>query len=59
MTSDDLPAGFAVAALFVMVSAWLVNNGHDIAETVLGSFGPVTLTSIFVLGRRNGSTQET
>ena len=53
--SMGLAAGFAVAVLFLVVSAWLINNGHDVAGAVLGSFDLVALTAVFVLGRRNGS----
>lgn len=53
--SLGLAAGFAVAVLFLVVSAWLISNGHDIAGVVLGSFDLVALTAVFVLGRRNGS----
>ncbi len=55
--SMGLAAGFAVAVLFLIVSAWLIYNGHDIAGTVLGSFDLVALTAVFVLGRRDGSPQ--
>lgn len=53
--SMGLAAGFVVAVLFLVVSAWLINNGHDVAGAVLGSFDLVALTAVFVLGRRNGS----
>ncbi len=49
-----LTAGFAVAVLFLMVSAWLIYNDHDIAGIVLGSFDLVALTSVFVVGPRYG-----
>ena len=52
-----LAAGFIVAVLFLVVSAWLIYNDHDIAGIVLGSFDLVALTAVFVLGRRNGSSQ--
>ncbi len=35
--SMGLAAGFAVAVLFLIVSAWLIYNGHDIAGTILGT----------------------
>lgn len=53
--SQGLAAGFAVAVLFLIVSAWLIYNDHDAAGAVLGSFDLVALTAVFVLGRRNGS----
>lgn len=53
--SMGLAAGFVVSVLFLVVSAWLINNGHDVAGAVLGSFDLVALTAVFVLGRRNGS----
>ena len=53
--SMGLAAGFVVAVLFLVVSAWLINHGHDVAGAVLGSFDLVALTAVFVLGRRNGS----
>lgn len=51
--SLGLVAGFAIAVLFLIVSAWLIRNGHDVAGVVLGSFDLVALTAVFVLGRRN------
>lgn len=51
--SAGLGAGLVVAVLFLAVSAWLINNGHDIAGAILGSFDIVALTAVFVLGRRN------
>ena len=54
--SMGLAAGFIVAVLFLLVSAWLIYNDHDIAGTVLGSFDLVALTAVFVLGRRNGGS---
>ncbi len=54
--SMGLAAGFVVAVLFLIVSAWLIHNDHDIAGAVLGSFDLVALTAVFVLGRRNGSS---
>ena len=53
--SMGLAAGFFVAVLFLVVSAWLVMDGHEVAGTVIGSFDLVALTAVFVLGRRDGS----
>lgn len=50
-----LATGFAVAVLFLVVSAWLISNDHDVAGAVLGSVDLVALTAVFVLGRRNDS----
>ena len=47
--STGLAAGFVVAVLFLIVSAWLIHNDHDIAGAVLGSFDLVALTAVFVL----------
>ena len=52
--SLGLGAGFAIAVLFLAVSAWLIYNGHSVAGVVLGSFDLVALTAVFVLGRHNG-----
>lgn len=52
--SMGLAAGFVVAVLFLVVSAWLIYNDHDIAGAVLGTVDLVALTAVFVLGRRNG-----
>ncbi len=51
--SWGLAAGFVVAVLFLMVAAWLINGGHEVAGVILGSFDLVALTAVFVLGRRS------
>ena len=53
-SSAGLAAGFVVAVLFLGVAAWLINDGHEVAGTVLGSFDLVGLVAVFVLGRSNG-----
>lgn len=53
-SSAGLVTGFFVAVLFLGVAAWLINDGHEVAGTVLGSFDLVGLVAVFVLGRRNG-----
>ena len=57
--SVGLGAGFAVAVMCLAVSAWLINNGHDVAGVILGSFDIVALTAVFVLGRRDPPQAET
>lgn len=52
-----LAAGLIVAVLFLVVAAWLINNGHDLAGTVLATFDLVALAAVFVLGRRDTSHQ--
>ena len=53
--SMGLAAGFLIAVLFLVVSAWLIGDGHEVAGAVIGSFDLVALTAVFVLGRRDGS----
>ena len=51
--SWGLAAGFVVAVLFLLVAAWLIDGGHEIAGVVLGTVDLVALTAVFVLGRRS------
>lgn len=51
--SMGLAAGFAIAVLFLAVSAWLINDGHGVEGAVLGSFNVVALVTLFVVGRRD------
>lgn len=51
--SWGLAAGFIVAVLFLLVAAWLIDGGHEIAGVVLGTVDLVALTAVFVLGRRS------
>lgn len=53
--SMGLAAGLLVAVLFLVVSAWLINDGHDVAGAVIGTVDLVALTAVFVLGRRDDS----
>lgn len=53
--SMGLAAGLLVAVLFLVVSAWLINDGHDVAGAVIGSVDLVALTAVFVLGRRDSN----
>ena len=48
-------AGVVIALSFLGVAAWLINGGHGVFGTILGSVDLVALVSVFVLGHRNGS----
>ncbi|MCY4103088.1 MAG: DUF2335 domain-containing protein [bacterium] len=50
-----LVAGVVIALSFLGVAAWLINGGHGVFGTILGSVDLVALVSVFVLGHRNGS----
>ena len=50
---SGLCVGALIAILGLVLSAWLINNDHDFAGTVLGSFDLVGLVTVFVIGRRN------
>lgn len=50
-----LVAGVIIALAFLGVAAWLINAGHGVFGTILGSVDLVALVSVFVLGHRNGS----
>ncbi len=52
-TAAGLWAGAAIAVLGLVVSAWLISEGHDAAGAILGSFDLAGLVAVFVLGRRN------
>jgi uncharacterized membrane protein len=45
--------GFVVALAFLGVAAWLINGGHDVAGTFLGTVDIVGLVAVFVIGQRN------
>lgn len=49
-----LIAGFIIALSSLAVAVWIINNGHYIAGTVLVSCDIVALTTIFVLGTKQG-----
>ena len=49
-----LVAGVIIALTFLGVAAWLINSGHGVFGTILGSVDLVALVSVFVLGHRNG-----
>ncbi len=51
--SYGLVAGFAVAVLFLLVAAWLINGGREVAGVILGTVDLVALTAVFVLGRHS------
>ena len=46
--------GFIVVLSFLGVSAWLINNGHNTAGSLLGVVDIVSLASVFVLGNPQG-----
>lgn len=50
-----LGAGFIITLAFLFVSGWLINRGHDVAGTVLGTVDLVALVTVFVVGSRNRS----
>ncbi len=45
--------GAAIAVLGLVIAGLLINNGHDVAGVILGSFDLAGLVAVFVLGRRN------
>ena len=44
--------GFLVTLAFLAVATYLIQNGHDVAGTILGSVDLVALVAVFVAGRR-------
>jgi uncharacterized membrane protein len=51
--------GFIIAISFLVVSGFLINQGHTVAGTVIGSVDLVALTTVFVVGQRSqGSAPE-
>jgi uncharacterized membrane protein len=42
--------GFIIALAFLLVSAWLINGGHEVAGVILGSVDLVALVTVFVYG---------
>ncbi len=46
-----LISGFVIALAFLSVSAWLIQGGHEVGGTVLGTVDIVGLFTVFVVGR--------
>ncbi len=46
--------GFIIAIAFLLVSAWLINGGHELAGAALGTLDLGALVAVFVYGRREG-----
>ena len=53
-STAGLVAGAIIALAFLGVAAWLIDAGHGVFGTILGSVDLVALVSVFVLGHRNG-----
>ncbi|GGB06798.1 DUF2335 domain-containing protein [Puia dinghuensis] len=48
---DGQRYGFAIAIIVILISGFLVYNGHDIAGTILGGVDLVALVAVFVTGK--------
>jgi len=52
--ATGLWTGAFIAVLGLVIAGLLINDGHEAAGVILGSFDLVGLVAVFVLGRRNG-----
>lgn len=52
-----LVAGVVVAITFLVVSAILISQGHEVAGTILGTVDLVALVTVFVHGERSKNRQ--
>jgi uncharacterized membrane protein len=44
-------SGLVVSMAFLATSAWLIDGGHELAGTVIGTVDLVALATVFVVGR--------
>lgn len=43
--------GFVVVIAFLIVSAWLIDRGHSVAGTIIGTVDLASVAGVFVYGR--------